>query len=55
MRLYKTVIRPVVVYGMETMCITCEDEEQLRLFEGRIARAGEGRGRMLTNQEIEEK
>lgn len=32
-KVYKTAIRPVIIYGAETMCITEKDSEKLRVLE----------------------
>ncbi|CAG9833703.1 unnamed protein product [Diabrotica balteata] len=37
-RIYKTVIRPVVMYGCETWTLTKETERKLRCFERKILR-----------------
>jgi hypothetical protein len=37
-RLYKTIILPVVLYGCETWSLTLREEQRLRVFENRILR-----------------
>jgi hypothetical protein len=37
-RIYKTIILPVVVYGCETWSLTVRDEHKLRMFENRVLR-----------------
>jgi hypothetical protein len=37
-RIYKTVILPVVLYGCETWSLTVREEHRLRLFENRVLR-----------------
>jgi hypothetical protein len=37
-RVYKTIIRPVVVYSSETWTLTAKDESNLRIFERQILR-----------------
>jgi hypothetical protein len=37
-RLYKTIILPVVLYGCETWSLTVKDERKLRVFENRALR-----------------
>lgn len=37
--LYKTLVRPVVMYGSEAWCMTQKDEQNLRVFERRILRS----------------
>jgi hypothetical protein len=37
-RIYKTIILPVVLYGYETWSLTLEDENRLRVFENRVPR-----------------
>jgi hypothetical protein len=59
-RLYKTLIRPVVTYGAETWTMTKKEEEALLIFERKIFRriygakyeGGEWKSR--TNPELEE-
>jgi hypothetical protein len=38
MLIYKTVIRPVNTYGLETWTLTKSDENSLRIFERKILR-----------------
>jgi hypothetical protein len=37
-RIYKTVILPVVLYGCETWSLTVREEHKLKLFEKRLLR-----------------
>jgi hypothetical protein len=37
-RIYKTLILPVVLYGCETWSLTVREEHKLRLFENRVLR-----------------
>jgi hypothetical protein len=37
-KIYKTIILPVVLHGCETWSLTVKDEHRLRVFENRIAR-----------------
>jgi hypothetical protein len=37
-RIYKTVILPVVLYGCETWSLTVREEHELRVFENRVLR-----------------
>jgi hypothetical protein len=37
-RIYKTIILPVVPYGCETWSLTLRDERRLRVFENRVLR-----------------
>jgi hypothetical protein len=37
-RLYKTIILPVVLYGCETWSLTVREEYKLRVFENRVFR-----------------
>lgn len=39
MKIYKTLVRPVVSYASETLCMSADEEEQLRVFERRIMRS----------------
>jgi hypothetical protein len=38
MRIYKTIILPVVLYGCETWSLTLRDQHRLRVFENRELR-----------------
>jgi hypothetical protein len=38
MRLYKTIILPVDMYGCETWSLTLREEHRLRVFEGKVLR-----------------
>jgi hypothetical protein len=35
-RIYKTIILPVVLYGCETWSLTLREEHRLRVFESRV-------------------
>jgi hypothetical protein len=35
-RIYKTIILPVVLYGLETWSLTLKEEHRLRVFENRV-------------------
>ena len=37
-KLYKTIIFPVVLYGCETWSLTLREERRLRVFENRVLR-----------------
>jgi hypothetical protein len=37
-RIYKTIILPVVLYGCETRSLTLREEQRLRVFENRVLR-----------------
>jgi hypothetical protein len=37
-RIYKTIILPVVLYGCKTQSLTLRDEHRLRIFENRVLR-----------------
>jgi hypothetical protein len=37
-RIYKTIILPVVLYGYETWSLTLRDEHRLRVFENMVLR-----------------
>jgi len=38
MKIYRTIILPVVLYGCETLSLTLRDELRLRVFENRVLR-----------------
>jgi hypothetical protein len=38
LRIYKTIILPVVLYGCETWSLTVREEHKLRVFENRVLR-----------------
>jgi hypothetical protein len=37
-KIYKTIILPVVLYGCESWSLTLRDEHRLRVFENRVLR-----------------
>jgi hypothetical protein len=37
-KIYKTIILPVVLYGCETLYVTLREEHRLRVFENRVLR-----------------
>jgi hypothetical protein len=37
-KIYKTIILPVVLYGFETLSLTLREEHRLRVFENRVLR-----------------
>jgi hypothetical protein len=37
-RMYRTIIRPVVAYGSKTWCLTASDERSLRTWERKVLR-----------------
>jgi hypothetical protein len=37
-RIYRTIILPVVLYGCETWSLTLKEERRLRVFENRVLR-----------------
>jgi hypothetical protein len=58
-KIYKTVILPVVVYGCETWSLTLREERRLRVFENRVLRKifeprreEDGSWRKLHNDEL---
>jgi hypothetical protein len=58
-KIYKTVILPVVLYGCETWSLTLREEHRLRVFENRVLRKifgpkreGDGSWRKLHNDEL---
>jgi hypothetical protein len=38
-KIYKTIILPVVLYGCETLSLTLRKEHRLRVFENRVLRS----------------
>jgi hypothetical protein len=38
MKIYKTIILPVILYGCETWSLTLREENRLRVFENRVRR-----------------
>jgi hypothetical protein len=38
MRIYKTIILPVILYGCETWSLTLREEYRLRVFENKVLR-----------------
>jgi hypothetical protein len=59
-KIYKTIILPVVLYGCETWSLTLREEHRLRVFENRVLRrifgpkrdAVMGEWRKLHNEEL---
>jgi hypothetical protein len=58
-KIYKTVILPVVLYGCETLSLTLGEEHRLRVFENRVLRRifgpkreEDGSWRKLNNDEL---
>jgi hypothetical protein len=59
-RIYNTIILPVVLYGCETLSLTLREEHRLRVFENRVLRMilgpkrdeVTGRWRKLHNEEL---
>jgi hypothetical protein len=59
-KIYRTIILPVVLYGCETWSLTLREERRLRVFENRVFRSvfrpkrdeGTGEWRKLHNQEL---
>ena len=37
-KIYRTIILPVVLYGCETLSLTLREEQKLRVFENRVLR-----------------
>jgi hypothetical protein len=52
-RLYKTALSPVVLYGCETWSLTLREEHRLRVFENRVLRGISGL-EGLNNKRLEE-
>jgi hypothetical protein len=42
MKIYRTIILPVVLYGYETWLLTLREERRLRVFENRVLRRVSG-------------
>jgi hypothetical protein len=54
-KMYKTIILPVVLYGCETLSLTLREEHRLRVFENRVLRRRDevtGGLRKLRNEEL---
>jgi len=59
-KIYRTIILPVVLYGCETWSLTLREERRLRVFENRVLRRifgpkrdeGTGEWRKLHNEEL---
>jgi hypothetical protein len=57
-RMYRTIIRPVVTYGSETWCLTANDERSLRTWQRKVLRKiygpvyDNGIWRIRTNKEL---
>ena len=59
-KIYRTIILPVVLYGCETWSLTLREERSLRVFENRVLRTVfgpkrdevTGEGRKLHNEEL---
>lgn len=61
LRIYKTLVRPIVTYAMETITLTNNEEEKLKILERKVIRSimgpkkiSENEYRQLMNHEIEE-
>jgi hypothetical protein len=58
LRLFKTIIRPIVMYGCETWSLTQKQDERLATFERKVLRSicgavcEQGRWRIRTNREL---
>jgi hypothetical protein len=59
LKIYKTVILPVLLYGCETWSLTLKEEHRLRVFENRVLRKicgpkreEDGSWRKLFNDEL---
>jgi hypothetical protein len=59
-RVYRTIILPVILYGCETWFLTLREEQRLRVFENRVLRSifgskrdeATGEWRRLHNEEL---
>jgi hypothetical protein len=62
MRIYKTIILPVVLYGCETWSLTLREEQRLRVFENKVLRRifgpkrdevmGESKSKFVKNEHV---
>jgi len=52
-KLYRTIILPVVLYGCETWLLTLREERRLRVFENRVLRRVFGPKRDEVNRGME--
>ena len=50
LKIYRTIILPVVLYGCETWSLTLREERKLRVFENMVLRTGGSR--RLHNEEL---
>jgi len=56
-KIYRTIILPVVLYGCETWSLTLREERRLRVFENRVLRRSDKvtrERRKLHNEELNE-
>jgi hypothetical protein len=53
-KIYKTIILPVVLYGCETWFLILREEHRLRVFENRVLRRKFGPKRDEVNRRMEE-
>ena len=51
-KLYRTIILPVVLYGCETLSLTLQEERKLRVFENMVLRRIFGPRRDEVTEEI---
>jgi hypothetical protein len=51
-KIYKTIILPIVLYGCETWSVTLREEHRLRMFMKRVLRTVTGCWRKLHNEEF---
>ena len=47
-KIYRTIILPVVLYGCDTWSLTLKEERRLRVFENRVLRRGNRRMEKIT-------
>jgi len=47
-KVYRTIILPVVLYGCDTWSLTLKEERRLRVFENRVLRRGNRRMEKIT-------